>query len=309
MTSYRPQDPALREKYLTYSFTPLRIWEEDAMQSVLLEKRTSNHKFGGREWMDEFGRETFDWPPLHTVRHKPLQDSDRYFLGANGHMPLLVFICDPAGGQRSDFRIRERKLKRPPRRGGKGKAKRQTGTAPPTGYRSSSVGESREKGRSAVAEANHKSPCCHCNGTGESVVTDTYGSTWTVRQSWRKGDEVYSAVVPMRLVPSPPPFPPPSHLKPGRKAAEKVTKSFITTHGKTIRRGKTIGGGKTMCGQLFNRKGMINHPRASTMGKTNIPKRSDKDRQRRDPNDPENPCEGGGTIPLGGSGGMSTHNR
>ena len=178
-------------------------------------------------------------------------------------MPLLVFICDPAGGQRSDFRIRERKLKKPPRRGGQGKAKRQTGTAPPTGYQSSSVGESREKGRSAVAEANHKSPCCHCNGTGESVVTDTYGSTWTVRQSWRKGDEVYSAVVPMRLVPSPPPFPPPSHLKPGRKAAEKVTKSFITTHGKTIRRGKTIGGGRTMCGQLFNRKGMINHPRAS----------------------------------------------
>ena len=39
MTSYRPQDPALREKYLTNSFTPLRIWEEDAMQSVLLEKK------------------------------------------------------------------------------------------------------------------------------------------------------------------------------------------------------------------------------------------------------------------------------
>ena len=58
MTSYRPQDPALREKYLQNSFTPLRIWEEDAMQSVLLEKKTSNHKFGGREWMDEYGRGT-----------------------------------------------------------------------------------------------------------------------------------------------------------------------------------------------------------------------------------------------------------
>ena len=31
LTSYRPQDPALRQKYLTNSFTPLRIWEEDAM--------------------------------------------------------------------------------------------------------------------------------------------------------------------------------------------------------------------------------------------------------------------------------------
>ena len=129
MTSYRPQDPALREKYLTNSFTPLRIWEEDAMQSVLLEKRTSNHKFGGREWVDEFGRETFDWPPLHTLRHKPLQakivdnNSDRFFLGANGHMPLLVFICDPAGEQRSNFRIRERKFKKRPRRGGARKSK------------------------------------------------------------------------------------------------------------------------------------------------------------------------------------------
>ena len=36
------------------------------------------------------------------------------------------------------------------------------------------------------------------------------------------------------------------------------------------------------------------------MGKPNIPKRSDKDRQRRDPNDPENPCEGGGDNPPWG---------
>merc|ERR1712185_699547 len=77
-------------------------------------KRTSNHKFGGREWMDEFGRETFDWPPLHTLRHKPLQakivdnNSDRFFLGANGHMPLLVFIHDPKGEQRSRNKKMER---------------------------------------------------------------------------------------------------------------------------------------------------------------------------------------------------------
>ena len=200
--------------------------------------------------MDEYGRGTFDWPLLHTLRQKPLQartvdnNTGRFFLGANGHMPLQVFIHDPKGERRSDFRIRERFNKKRGRESEEqGIAKRQKGTAPPKGCRSHSVGESRGTGRSAVAEANHKSPCCHCNGTGESVVTDTYGSTWTVRQSWRKGDEVYSAVVPMRLVPSPPPFPPPSHLKPGRKAAEKVTKSFITKHGKTIRRGKTIGGG------------------------------------------------------------------
>ena len=148
--------------------------------------------------MDEYGRGTFDWPLLHTLRQKPLQartvdnNTGRFFLGANGHMPLLVFICDPAGGQRSDFRIRERKLKRPPRRGGKGKAKRQTGTAPPTGYRSHSVGESRGTGRSAVAEANPTSQGWHCHGTGDSVVTDNYGSTETVRLSWQKGDEVYS---------------------------------------------------------------------------------------------------------------------
>ena len=90
MTSYRPQDPALREKYMTNSFTPLRIWEAAAMQSVLLEKKTSNHKFGGREWMDEYGRETFDWPPLHTLRQKPLQtrtvdnNTGHFFLGQMG---------------------------------------------------------------------------------------------------------------------------------------------------------------------------------------------------------------------------------
>ena len=127
MTSYRPQDPALREKYMTNSFTPLRVWEAAAMQSVLLEKKTSNHKFGGREWMDEYGRETFDWPPLHTLRQKPLQtrtvdnNTGHFFLGANGHMPLQVFITDPKGEQRSDFRIRERQCKKRGRRGGKEK--------------------------------------------------------------------------------------------------------------------------------------------------------------------------------------------
>ena len=96
MTSYMPQDPALREKYLQNSFTPLRIWEEDAMQSVLLEKKTSNHKFGGREWMDEYGRGTFDWPALHTLRQKPLQANTMtttatvFFLG---QMDTCLYRC------------------------------------------------------------------------------------------------------------------------------------------------------------------------------------------------------------------------
>ena len=164
MTSYRPQAPALREKYLQNSFTPLRIWEEDAMQSVLLEKKTSLRKFGGREWMDEYGRETFDWPLLHTLRQKPLQartvdnNTGRFFLGANGHMPLQVFIHDPKGERRSDFRIRERFNKKRGRESEEqGIAKRQKGKAPPKGYRSPSVGESRGNGRSAVAEAKPKS--------------------------------------------------------------------------------------------------------------------------------------------------------
>ena len=174
--------------------------------------------------MDEFGRETFDWPPLHTLRHKPLQakivdnNSDRFFLGANGHMPLQVFIHDPKGEQRSDFRIRERNNKKRGRvKEEQGIAKRQKGKVPPKGYRSPSVGESRGNGRSAVADAKPKSPCRHCNGTGESAVTDTYGSIGPVRISWQKGDEVYSAEVPMKLVPSPPPVPPPFHLSCGRK--------------------------------------------------------------------------------------------
>ena len=49
--SYRPQDPALREKYLKNSFTPLRIWEEDAMQSVLLEKKNQQSQVW-RQGMD-----------------------------------------------------------------------------------------------------------------------------------------------------------------------------------------------------------------------------------------------------------------
>jgi len=229
MTSYRPKAPALREKYLKNSFTPLRIWEEDAMQSVLLDKKTSNHKFGGRDWMDEYGRGTFDWPLLHTLRQKPLQartvdnNTGRFFLGANGHMPLQVFIHDPKGERRSDFRIRERFNKKRGRESEEqGIAKRQKGTAPPNGYRSHSVGESRGTGRSAVAEANPKSQGWHCHGTGDSVVTDNYGSTETVRLSWQKGDEVYSAVLPMSLVFSTKAFPPPSHIYPsGHKAGPK----------------------------------------------------------------------------------------
>ena len=56
---------------------------------------------------------------------------------------------------------------------------------------------------------------------------------------------------------------------------------------------------------------MINHPWASNYhGKDNHPNTERQDRQRRDPNDLGNPCEGGGgTIPLGGSGGMNPNNR
>ena len=62
--------------------------------------------------------------------------------------------------------------------------------------------------------------------------------------------------------------------------------------------GTTIWGGETICGQLFNRKGMINHPWASNYhGKDNHPNTERQDRQRRDPNDPANPCEGGGVNP------------
>ena len=65
--------------------------------------------------MDEYGRGTFDWPALHTLRQKPLQantvdnNSDRFFLGANGHMPLQVFIYDPKGEQRSENKLSETK--------------------------------------------------------------------------------------------------------------------------------------------------------------------------------------------------------
>ena len=40
--------------------------------------------------MDEYGRETFDWPPLHTLRQKPLQrrtvdnNTGHFFLGQMG---------------------------------------------------------------------------------------------------------------------------------------------------------------------------------------------------------------------------------
>ena len=179
--------------------------------------------------MDEYGRGTFDWPLLHTLRQKPLQartvdnNTGRFFLGANGHMPLQVFIHDPKGERRSDFRIRERFNKKRGRESEEqGIAKRQKGTAPPKGYRSHSVGESRGTGRSAVAEANPKSQGWHCHGTGDSVVTDNYGSTETVRLSWQKGDEVYSAVLPMSMVFSTKAFPPPSHIYPsGHKAGPK----------------------------------------------------------------------------------------
>ena len=90
------------------------------------------------------------------------------------------------------------------------------------GYRSPSVGESRGTGRSAVAEANPESQGWHCHGTGDCVVTDNYGTTETVRLSWQKGDEVYSAVLPMSMVFSTKAFPPPSHIYPsGHKAGPK----------------------------------------------------------------------------------------
>ena len=133
-------------------------------------------------------------------------------------MPLQVFIYDPKGEQRSDSKVRARNAKRGRVNGEQGIAKRHKG------YRSPSVGESRGNGRSAVADAKPKSPCRHCNGTGESAVTDTYGSIGPVRISWQKGDEVYSAEVPMKLVPSPPPVPPPFHLLCGRKRGRRRKK-------------------------------------------------------------------------------------
>ena len=72
MTSYRPQDPALREKYLTNSFTPLRIWEEDAMQSVLLEKKQAITSLeAGNGWMSTAAR-------LLTGRHCVLCGINRF---------------------------------------------------------------------------------------------------------------------------------------------------------------------------------------------------------------------------------------
>ena len=137
-------------------------------------------------------------------------------------MTLQVFINIPGGDQRSESKIRERNAKRKRVKAEQGIAKGQQGKAAPKGYRSASVGESRGKGRSAVTENKPKSPCWHCNGTGDSVVTDTYGSTETVRLSWQKGDEVYSAVLPMSMVFSTKAFPPPSHIYPsGHKAGPK----------------------------------------------------------------------------------------
>ncbi len=77
----------------------------------------------------------------------------------------------------------------------------------------------------------------------------------------------------------------------------------MTTHGKTKGGRKTIGGG------LFNRKGMINHPRASTMGKTIIPIQSDKIGKDGIQMILETLGRVGGMIPLGGSGGMNPNNR
>ena len=263
--------------------------------------------------MDEYGRETFDWPPLHTLRHKPLQrrtvdnNTGHFFLGANGHMPLQVFITDPKGEQRSEKRkiqrgISARTRKRGRVNGEQGIAKRHKG------YRSPSVGESRGNGRSAVAEAKPKSPCRHCNGTGDSAVTDTYGSIGPVRQSGQKGGKVNSAVVPMKLVPSPPPYPPPSHTYPsghkaGPKGGGKSDEEYYYDLWEDDREGEDDRGGEDDMWPTFQPEGHDQSSQGQYHGEDNHPNTERQDRQRRDPNDPGNPCEGGGDNPPWGQGG------
>ena len=79
--------------------------------------------------MDEYGRETFDWPPLHTLRQKPLQtktvdnNTGRSFLGANGHMPLQVFITSPGGGSAIGVKNPRKKCKAQKSKSGARKSK------------------------------------------------------------------------------------------------------------------------------------------------------------------------------------------
>ena len=57
--------------------------------------------------MDEYGRGTFDWPALHTLKQKPLQaktvdnDSDRFSWGKWTHASTGVH-SRPKGEQRSE---------------------------------------------------------------------------------------------------------------------------------------------------------------------------------------------------------------
>ena len=109
--SYQPQrDEARRKSYLTASLSPVRTGLEQAMQLVLEEKKTGNDKFGGKEWMDRYGENTFEWPALHEVRQKPLDpfsmDSlqERMYLGRGAHMTLAMFISMPGGGTNARHR-------------------------------------------------------------------------------------------------------------------------------------------------------------------------------------------------------------
>jgi hypothetical protein len=105
-----------RKLYLTWSLTPVRTGLEPAMQSVLVEKKNSNHKFGGWDWMDRFGKDTFEWPALHEVKQKPLDPKDmdnnkeNHFLGHGGHMTLALFI-EMQGGDKRSAEARQRRSK------------------------------------------------------------------------------------------------------------------------------------------------------------------------------------------------------
>ena len=67
--------------------------------------------------MDDFGADTFSWPSLPTVRHKPLNADlmDNYQHCFNfahgGHMTLLVFLEEGGSRRRSESALRRRAKK------------------------------------------------------------------------------------------------------------------------------------------------------------------------------------------------------
>ena len=68
--------------------------------------------------MDDYGEETFYWPSLHSVRHKPLDadlvdNYDKNFLFDHGaHMTLMVFLQDGGGRRRSESAYKRRAVRR-----------------------------------------------------------------------------------------------------------------------------------------------------------------------------------------------------